>query len=238
MVDGSYPARIDGALDPETSRWLWIFKWLLVIPHIFVLLFMWLAAFVLTIVAGIAILFTGRYPRWIFDFNVGVMRWSWRVGFYSINAFATDEYPPFSLRPDPKFPADLSVEYPERLSRGLVLVKWWLLVLPQYIIVAIFNGGWDFGRGSGRAFGGPGLISILALFAVVVLLFRGRYPQQFFDLIMGLNRWCLRVFVYAALMRDEYPPFRLDQGGTDPGHSPGSAPESPPDPSPMALPAV
>jgi hypothetical protein len=237
MQEGSYPARIDGVLDPETSRWLWIFKGLLLIPHFIVLVFLWLAAIVLTIIAGFAILLTARYPRWIFDFNVGVMRWSWRVGFYSLNAFATDEYPPFSLRSNDKFPADLSVDYPERPSRGLVLIKWWLLVLPQYLIVAIFNGGWDFGHGSDRVFGGPGLITLLAFFAAIALLFTGRYPQQFFDLIMGLNRWVLRVFVYAALMRDEYPPFRLDQGGTDPGHSPGPAPESP-GPSPVPLPAV
>lgn len=238
MAEGTYPARIEGALDPETSRWIWIFKEILVIPHVIVLVLLWLAAFLLTIVAGFAILFTGRYPRRIFDFNVGVMRWSWRVGFYSVNAFATDRYPPFTLRPDARFPADLSVDYPERLSRGLVLVKWWLLVLPQYVIVSIFNGGWDFGHGSNRVFGGPGLISLLAFFAAIVLLFRGRYPLQFFDLIMGLNRWCLRVFVYAALMRDEYPPFRLDQGGADPGQAPGSAPSSPPGSSPVPLPAV
>src|SRR5690348_4995033 len=140
MQEGPYPARIDGALDPHTSRWLWIFKEILVIPHVIVLIFLWIAAFVMTVVAGIAILFTGRYPRAIFDFNVGVMRWTWRVSFYSINAFATDRYPPFSLHPKADYPADLSVDYPAQLSRGLVLVKWWLLVLPQFIIVSIFNG--------------------------------------------------------------------------------------------------
>jgi hypothetical protein len=165
-------------------------------------------------------LFTGRYPRAIFDFNVGVMRWSWRVAFYGINAFGTDQYPPFSLQPDPSYPADFTVDYPQRLSRGLVLVKWWLLALPQYLIVAIFAGGWEFGRHAAwRVTGGGGLIALLALIAVIILLVSGRYPQQLFDLVMGLNRWCYRVLAYAALMRDEYPPFRLDSGGTDPGHT-------------------
>ena len=58
---------------------------------------------------------------------------------------------------------------------------------------------------------------MLALVAGVVLLFTGRYPQAIFDLVMGLQRWSYRVFAYAALMRDEYPPFRLDPGGRDPG---------------------
>jgi uncharacterized protein DUF4389 len=228
-----YPARLDGQLDPAVSRWLWLAKWLLVIPHVVVLFFLWCAASVLTVVAGIAILFTGRYPPAIFDFNVGVMRWTWRVAFYGISAFGTDRYPPFSLRPDPSYPADFSVDYPDRLSRGLVLVKWWLLALPQYLIVAIFAGGWGFGgNGAYRLAGGGGLIALLALIAAVIMAFSGRYPQQLFDLVMGLNRWCYRVLAYVALMRDEYPPFRLDAGGTDPGRL--SQPPSDPSPRPEA----
>jgi Domain of unknown function (DUF4389) len=218
-MDTPYPARLDGQLDPALGRWLWLVKWLLAVPHLVVLFFLWCAVTVLTVVAGFAILFTGRYPRAIFDFNVGVMRWSWRVSFYAFNVLGTDRYPPFSLQPDSSYPADFSVDYPPRLSRGLVLIKWWLLALPQYLIVAIFAGGWEFGRSEAwRTTGGGGLISLLALIAVVMLAYSGRYPQRMFDLIMGLNRWCFRVLAYAALMRDEYPPFRLDNGGTDPGH--------------------
>lgn len=124
------------------------------------------------------------------------------------------------------------MDYPQRLSRGLVLIKWWLLALPQYLIVAIFAGGWEFGRNEAwRATGGIGLIGLLALIAVVMLAFSGRYPQRIFGLVMGLNRWCYRVLAYAALMRDEYPPFRLDAGGTDPGHL-SPLPAGPPAPQP------
>jgi hypothetical protein len=169
---------------------------------------------VLTVVAGFAILFTGKYPRGIFDFNVGVMRWTWRVSFYAINAFATDRYPPWSLRPDSSYPADLSIDYPQQLSRGLVLIKWWLLALPQYLIVAVFAGGWGFGW-TARS-GGVGLIALLAVIAAATLLFTGRYPRPLFDFVMGLNRWCYRVLGYVTLMTDEYPPFRLDPGGSEP----------------------
>ncbi len=230
------PTRLEGRLDPQLSRWLWLVKVLLAIPHFIVLFFLGIAFVVLTIVAFFAILFTGRYPRSIFDFNLGVLRWGWRVAFYSFGAFGTDRYPPFTLGPAPDYPATVDVQYPEQLSRGLVLVKWWLLAIPHYALLTVFLGGgmfagneWDDDHGGEHWSGyGPGLIALLVFFAAVALLFTTRYPRAIFDFVMGLNRWVLRVIAYTALMTDVYPPFRLDQGGEHPA-APVLAPEPVPD---------
>jgi len=189
------------AITHPPSRGWWLLKWLLALPHYIILAFLWIAFVVVCIIAFFAILFTSKYPRGLFNFNLGVLRWTWRVGFYSYSTLGTDKYPPFSLKPDDDYPADLEIAYPEKLSRGLVLVKWWLLAIPHYIVIAFLQGGAGESRG--------GLVFILAIFAAISLLFTGKYPEDIFKLVVGMNRWTYRVAAYASLMTDEYPPFRL-----------------------------
>lgn len=205
--------RLEGALDPKLTRWMWLVKWLLAIPHFVVLAILWVAFVVVTVAAGFAILFTGRYPASLFPFAVGVLRWNWRVAFYANGVLGSDSYPPFTLART-SYPATFEVAYPARLSRGKVLVKSWLLALPHLVIITLATGG-TWGAWTGGAANGFSLLGLLLLVAAVILLVAGTYRRGLFDLIMGAHRWMYRVFAYTALLRDEYPPFRLDQGGRE-----------------------
>jgi hypothetical protein len=227
-ADRVHPITLDARLD-EPSRGLWLVKWLLLLPHYVVLALLWIAFVLLTVVAGIAILFTGRYPRGIFAFTSGVLRWSWRVAYYGYSALGTDRYPPFTLADVPDYPARLDIVEPGPLSRGLVLIKWWLLAIPHYVILGVLVGSgvtWTTANDPvGRVqIASGGLLTVLVLIAAVAVLFTGRYPRGLFDFVMGLNRWVYRVIAYVALMTDEYPPFRLDEGGSEP-----AVPPPPPD---------
>jgi hypothetical protein len=207
---GNEPSRLTGHLDPALSRWLWLVKWVLVIPHYIILALLWIAFLVVTVAAGFAILFTGRYPASLFQFTVGVLRWNWRVAFYAYGVLGTDHYPPFTLaRTD--YPAELDVAYPLKLSHWKVLFKSWLFALPQLLIVAALTGS-----AASSSTASISLLSLLVCIAAIILLFTGVYRLGIFDLLMGINRWTVRTITYAALMSDKYPPFRLDQGPLDP----------------------
>jgi hypothetical protein len=201
---------LEGVLDPKLSRWMWLVKWLLAIPHSIVLVILWIAFVIVTMAAGFAVLFTGRYPAPLFQFSTGVLRWNWRVAFYANGVLGSDKYPPFTLART-AYPATFEVAYPSSLSRWKVLFKTWLFPLPHLLIVSLATGGtwaaWTGGRGETFS-----LLGLLLLVAAMILLFTGVYELGLFNLIMGAHRWMYRVFAYTALMRDEYPPFRLDQG--------------------------
>ncbi len=227
-----YPIRVRARQNGPPSRLLWLVKWLLLVPHALVLIPLWIGFALLTIVALVAIVITGRYPRWIFDYNLGVLRWSWRVSYYGYGVLGTDRYPPFTLADVPDYPARLDIDYPARLHRGLALVKW-LLAIPHLLILAILFGGggwlsWQAGS-EAWAWGGGGLVGLLVLISAIILTFTGDQPRPLLDLILGMNRWALRVTAYTALMTDRYPPFRLDPGGGDPGDPNGPVPTTVPD---------
>ncbi len=94
---GEYPLALEIDYDENLSRWMIFVKWLLVLPHVIVLAFLSIGAFFAVLFAFFAILFTGRYPRGLFDFVVGTYRWITRVYAYG-SWFMTDRYPPFSLK--------------------------------------------------------------------------------------------------------------------------------------------
>jgi uncharacterized protein DUF4389 len=192
-----YPVQVEGELLPGASSWLWLFKWVLVIPHAICLAALWIAFVVLTAPAFVAVLLTGRYPRRIFDFNVGVLRWTWRVIFYG-PTYATDRYPPFTLADVPDYPARLDIAYKLRQRKGVALIGWWLTGAPRYLLaipVAI-----------GSAFGWPW--------------------EPDWNAVLAANRWVISVGARAALLTDEHLPLRVENGDQSIGdRTPSTAPD-------------
>ncbi|HXF51426.1 MAG TPA: DUF4389 domain-containing protein [Dehalococcoidia bacterium] len=185
-----YPLTYDVAYPERLSRWLIFVKWLLAIPHLVILYVLQIVAQLLTFLSFFAILFTGRFPRGLFDFNVTIYRWAANVSAYV--GLMRDEYPPFSGEPG-RYPVAFDIEYPERLSRWLIFVKW-LLVIPNVIVLVL-------------------LALVAAVLYIVVffaILFTGRFPRGLFDFVVGVNRWSYRANAYSSwLMTDRYPPFSL-----------------------------
>jgi hypothetical protein len=185
-----YPLRFEVEYPERLSRLLIFVKWLLAIPHFFVLYVLLVIAGALTFIAFLAILFTGRYPKGLFNFVVNVYRWNANVNAYAF-LMMRDEYPPFSWEPG-KYPLTFEVDHPERLSRWLPFVKW-LLAFPHYIVLFFLY-----------------LIFLITLtISWFAILITGRYPQALFRFHEGIARWGYRVNAYTYLLRDEYPPFSL-----------------------------
>jgi hypothetical protein len=220
--------RLEGQMTKPLSRWLWLVKWALLIPHFILLAFLLLGVILATIGAFVALLFTGSYPRRLFDYNLGVLRWVWRVSFYGYSALATDQYPPFTLGDAPGYPARLEIEYPRWQRRGLPLVGRWILGAPQYAVAVLFAGS-GIGLVWHYRFGG-GVLHVLIFVVAMLLLFTDEYPTDVFGVVMGFNRWVFRVAAYALFMRPEYPPFRFDPGPSEPSGNAGAAlpPVAPP----------
>jgi hypothetical protein len=216
----SYPVQVYAHHEPHLSRWLWLVKWLLLIPHYVILFGLWIAFVVTTLTAYVVVLFTGRYPPAIFAFNVGVLRWSWRVNYYGYQALGTDRYPPFTLADVVDYPARLQVDPPTRLPRWQPLVAW-LFAVPHLLLVAALTGAATWQIRNGDSASAPlGAVSLGLLIAGISLLFTGRYPRGLYDLLVGIARWSLRVTAYLALLTTVYPPFRLDQGDGEPESGP------------------
>ncbi|GAA2607612.1 DUF4389 domain-containing protein [Paractinoplanes durhamensis] len=220
-----YPVRVEGHRDESLSRWLWLVKWIILIPHYIVLAVLWIGLVVLTLVAYVALLFTGRYPESIRAYNIGVLRWTWRVGYYGYQVLGTDRYPPFTLAAVPDYPARFQAEPGPPPPRWLPLVAW-LFAVPHLILLGALTGAtWSFGDGDARADAPLSLVGAAVLVAAVALLFSGRYPAGLHDLLVGVARWNLRVAAYLTLITGRYPPFRLDQGGSEPEPEPEPEPD-------------
>jgi Domain of unknown function (DUF4389) len=183
-----YPLQADIQRQEEYSRFMPLIKWLLAIPHFIVLVLLGIGALLALIVAFFAILFTGRYPRGIFDYLVGVYRWAWRVTAYYM--LMVDPYPPFSMDDDPSYPATFDIEYPEGVNRWRVLVHW-LLIIPYHLVATLL----------------VYLSVLMSFFAFFTILFTKRYPQGLFNIALVGLRWSARAYAYNYWLTKKYPPF-------------------------------
>jgi len=214
-------------------------KFLALIPHFFVLVFLNIAQIVVAFVAQILVAIRGEYPAGMFGFVAGVLRWNTRVGAFALSL--NDRYPPFTLEPDAAYPVDVVLERPPQSSRlyalFTIVVEIFALVAGAALFFLLIRNATNFDSGSfhGPRFnisspGGNGLIlrQIAALPHYIVLvalgiaaflvwivvqwviLVRAVYPRGFFDFSAGVVRWQTRVSGYALGLSDRYPPFTLD----------------------------
>ncbi len=201
-----YPARLNIEYPAQLSRVTTAFRLILAIPIFIIILMVSSGGAVagggenagfagLTVGGGLSaatvlmLLFRRRYPRWWFDFQLGLARFGARVGSYTY--LLRDEYP----STEDEQAVHLELDYPDAqaLNRWLPLVKW-LLAIPHFIVLIVLGVGVI-------------LATFLAWFAI---LFTGRYPRGLFDFVVGVFRWTLRVQAYAVFMlTDRYPPFSL-----------------------------
>ncbi len=173
------------------------FGWLYIaLPHVFVLMFVALWAAILQFVAFWVILFTGRYPQSMFEFQLGLMKWSVRLTARLYNV--SDGYPAFGIKGTDDL-TNIEVPYPEKVSRGLTLLRLFFgifyVYLPHYFILyfrAVFVG-------------------ILQFLAWWVVLFTAEYPKNWHEWVVGQVRWQMRVRLYMMFMTDTYPPFTGDE---------------------------
>ncbi len=191
-VGVSYPVTVGGDLLPEYSRFMPLIKWLLLIPQYIALAVVGIGATVVAFIAFFATLFTGIYPKGMWDFMAGFMRWALRVVAYQM--LITDKYPAFSLQEQPEDTVRLHAVYPGHVERWRPLVAW-LLVIP-YLIVASLIGMVGY---------------ICSFFAFFTIIFTKKIPDGLFDVIRISLNWQFRANFYMYWMSTEYPPFEWDE---------------------------
>lgn len=189
---GTYPVQVDADLLPEYSRFMPLVKWLLLIPQYIVLFFLGIGAMFVIFIAFFAILFTGKFPKGMWDYLVGVHRWGLRVGAYAL--LVSDKYPPYTMDEQPEDTVRLNAAYPESVERWRPFVAW-LLIIPYFFVAILI--GW--------------IASICSFIAFFTILFTKKIPEGIFDVIRISFVWQLRAGFYNYWLSTEYPPFEWDE---------------------------
>jgi hypothetical protein len=207
-----YPVTLKVEFPKKLSRLTTFFRFFMLIPQVFVFIFVGIAAWVIMFLAWWAILFTAKYPRVFFNFVTWWLRWYTRIIGYAY--LLTDKYPPFSGREEAGYPIVLGVETPGELSRLTTFFRLPLVPMPTFTLGKGWGIMWEPSGGMPMTI--PHLIvlyfiSIAGFFILFLswwaILFIGRYPKVFFDFITWWFRWSVRVYSYTFLVTDKYPPF-------------------------------
>jgi len=190
-----YAASASFDAETRTPRWRPLVQWLLAIPHLFVLNVLSSLRGVLELIGGVAVVFTGRVPRPLFDAITMTFRYEWRVLSYTV--FFDDDYPVFEFMPAAaddghQRHSSLTIEYPEQLNRWKPLYKW-VLASPHYLVCAALA-----------------VASILTIvWSTLAVVVTGRYPSGARRFLVRCYRYGLRVQAYVGPLTDQYPPFSL-----------------------------
>ncbi len=197
----THPVRYWADYPEKSSRGILLLRtflgWLILLPHFFLLWILSIAEVFVFFIAWWAILFAGKFPRGMFDFVVKVLRYSLWVSGYMV--MLTDRYPPFfgAAEPGADYPVHLEAAYPEKSSRGILLLRtffgWLYVGIPHgfclyFLALAVM------------------VVEFLAWWAI---LFAGKFPRGMFDFAVGVTRWSTRVNAYMLMLTDAYPPFSL-----------------------------
>ncbi|HEX7713806.1 MAG TPA: DUF4389 domain-containing protein [Bacillota bacterium] len=194
QVSFDYPERL--------SRGILLLKtflgFIILIPHLIALFALGIAAGLVMFISWFAVLFTGKYPQSLFDFEVGVQDWGLRVSAYM--GLLRDEYPVFGL--EARYPSRFQVHYPDKLSRGILLLRLffgWIYVMIPHGVCLLFRG-----------------IAYLAVTFVAwwAVLFTGKMPRRMFNFLAGTLRWNQNLNAYLMFLTDEYPPFTGKENGS------------------------
>ena len=186
----AHPVTFDVQYPTSLSRWMWLIKGLLVLPHLLFLLVLEIVFFVRMVIAWFTVVFTGVYPRGLFDSNVAFLRYLANVGAYS---FMTDIYPAFGTTPKPESPVSFDVAYPpdgkvDRLFTLLTFLRF-LVMIPQILVLLV------------RSI----VAAVMTWIGLLALLFTGTFPRGMFDFIVETQRLGWKVNVNLWFMTDVRP---------------------------------
>lgn len=205
-----YPITYEADFNPQPNRWTTFFRLLLAIPWFIVAMF-WGLLFIFThFFAWIAVVILGRYPQWLYNFNSGVVRFSTRISAWIF--LQTDVWPPFGLSDDPSYP--IRVNFPPPAAKQSRLKAFFRLVLAFPVLFIV-------------AYGTSYIIQLVGLVAWLTIVFRGYLPEWLFSTLTHLHSFQARVYGYAAILTDDYPPIGLEKAKGVPPAQPPAAPVTP-----------